>query len=207
MPFYNPYHFVPVKEETRENDLSIENFKLGDTLSIKNITHDRYFPNSKSGRIICRITTETPTVIGDNHSKDGEFTKVHPYLFEDKPAIPATTLRGMISSLVEASTNSSLRVLDGKTFYSYRKQMETGLSAIGMIVFEEGKPKLRPLTLPTLTGNEMQNTSVSSEYQRVFPVPNLKVYINKKNNFETFKIESPSYFYMKLQKRNWSGNE
>ena len=70
---------------------------------------------------------------------------VRPFLIAGQPAIPASSLRGLISSIVEAASNSSFRVLVNR-LYSVRATMEEFLPAIGMIVVQPGGERtLRPL--------------------------------------------------------------
>lgn len=104
--FYNPYQFVPVKEFSHNTDHS-------------NIRHDLWNSSKKSGRIICSLTLETPTVIGlIHHTKNDagktkkedkkEVTLIEPAtrLFGNKEEyyIPGNSIRGMTSSIAEAIT-------------------------------------------------------------------------------------------------------
>src|SRR5712691_4481640 len=139
MPFHNPYHFVPVKGQGSADDLRVTAFQTGD---VGHVTHDRYVAHTSqggqpvySGRLICRLTTEDPIVIGHTREAlpDGSH-RVEPFeLPGGGPAIQASTLRVLISSVAEAASNSALRVLED-TSLSYRMSMEHSLSAIGMIV-------------------------------------------------------------------------
>ncbi len=109
--------------------------------------------------------------------------KVVPFELEaGKPAIPASSLRGLISSIVEAASNSALRVLEDKS-YSFRRSMKDRtdiLSAIGMVIVDgsTGDYRLRPLTLPTIEIRRQGDPAVLPDsYRGLFPVPNLKVYV------------------------------
>ena len=206
MAFYNPYHFVSAKTGQRIDDFPVENFQASNFSTHKHLQQDRFLNQAKAGRIICRVTTESALVVGDNHDDKSEPTKVEQYFLDNKPAIPATTLRGLISSTVEAATNSTLRVLSKDDFYSYRRQMDKGLSAIGTIVFEAEKPRLRPLTLPTVNGVKGEPVKVRTEYQKVFEKPNLKVYLNKPVIYKTYRNDDKQFFYLKIQNRNWQND-
>lgn len=122
MTFHNPYHFVPVKPiktDDQSGHVKREDFKDG---LVVHATHDRYVDGTYSGRLICRLTTEDPIFVG------AEQTRANPtavavaehYELDNLPAIPATTLRGLISSIAEAASNSALRVLENET-YKYRQ--------------------------------------------------------------------------------------
>jgi len=135
MSFHNPYHFVPVifEEKSRfKSDLNKEDFENG---KVTQVTHDRFTPTAYSGRLISRLTAETPFVVGGRQEResDDEPAKVHQFMLDGQPAIPGSTLRGMLSSIVEASTNSAMRVLIDKV-YSFRKRAAPGeaLSKVGM---------------------------------------------------------------------------
>ena len=133
------------------------------------MTHDRYVSQLFSGRIICQLETKDPLVIGaaqeagDKSSNTSR--QVTPFQLPDRsakdpgraeklPAIPASTLRGLISSVTEAATCSAMRVL-ADTRLSRRMEMRESLPAIGMIVMEKKAdgsetPRLRPVALPSL---------------------------------------------------------
>src|SRR5207244_1232213 len=106
--FHNPYHFVPALGGGRPDDLPVKDFKSG---KVGHITHDRFVTQTDlggtkqpvySGRLVCRLTTEDPTVIGAQRTQANEdpaaIWDVEPFELDGEPAIPATTLRGLISS-------------------------------------------------------------------------------------------------------------
>lgn len=215
--FLNPYHFVPAKYAGSTNDLQTTDFPS----AAGHITHDRYHEATFSGRLICRLQTMTPTFIGDKEIESATQTSpklVSFFRLDGKPAIPATSLRGVISSIVEATSNSALRILDDAR-YSYRKPFTARderllpLSAIGMIVFKDGKPELRPLTLPTIefqAGNPIQ---LPQQWLRFFRSPNLKVYFGDKRSirrsdfvYETFRSDDKEFYYLKLPALSWRNN-
>ncbi len=143
MPTTNPYHFVPVGRDPVVPGLPAAD--LGKPES--GVTHDRYTPGSFTGRILCELTLEEDTVIGAAQTGAAP-TTVHPFEIDGKPAVPATTLRGMFSAIAEAASNSALRVLDN-TFYTVRDTMRDFLPTIGMIVIQpDGSRRLRPLVMP-----------------------------------------------------------
>ena len=162
--FYNPYAFIPVTGKVNGSDTpttpyedSVEGKKDG----IKQghdryIRHDLWTKDAHSGRIVCSLKLKTPLVVGAKHEypDDDTETKVIPYRFDEELAIPGNSLRGMVTSIVEAISQSSLRVLE-KATYSVRKEAGEGLSAVGMlhqIIQADGKKRLvvLPISLPLL---------------------------------------------------------
>ncbi len=177
--FCNPYHFVPLHGQTWGYD--IEQWRRGE---FPHVGHDRYVPGTWSGRLICRLTTKTPLVVGAGLQPGGpgQPQRVIPCEDNGVPAIPGSSLRGLISSTAEAASNSALRVLHD-TRYSYRKKpidalsamgrMRVGSDAAGRRVFE-----LQPLTYPTLAGNDMDGWTLPAKWARVFQSGvNLRVYL------------------------------
>ena len=175
--FHNTYHFIPLHEAKdpdrnvrkdgapQTGDRSLQRSSLSDFH--KDATdsfvaddgrrhaagHERYEEGCYSGRIVCRLETETPLVVGSAQARTGRnYARVEPFLIEGRPAIPATSLKGAISSLAEAASGSALRVMDRSTPVTFRKPMTEGLSALGMIVrLTTGGFGLRPLAAPIIT--------------------------------------------------------
>jgi len=166
--FFNPYHFAPVSATKGPQVLEVENFRTA-----PHLTHAIDANGTHSGRIICSLTTETPLVIGDKQERltKSSLAEVKPFKDPDsgQPAIPATSLRGMIGSLAEAASNSVLRVLTDAPL-SYRCQAEDNLTAIGMIAADG---KLLPLTMPSL-----RNSVLDPEWRSIFPRATLPVFLD-----------------------------
>lgn len=156
--FLNPYHFIPLQAPAPE---SLED---ADEILERGTLHDRFgsAPGGAprySGRVVCRLETEGPLVIGAEQSKadDESEREVHPFGLPDPeapedpyrraPMIPGSALRGLISSLVEAASCSTMRVLGDRTFTRRAELGPESLSAMGQVVEEGGVLKLRPLTL------------------------------------------------------------
>jgi len=121
MNFHNPYHFVPVSKKPGPDSVPIEDFKSRQLPS--HLTHARYVSETVqnqtkqpvfSGRLVCRLESESPLVVGGEQVKqnDNDPTIVKPFMSGRNPAIPASSLRGLISSVAEAASNSALRVLE-----------------------------------------------------------------------------------------------
>lgn len=190
--FHNPYHFVPLADaistpsefvdDSWESKEKIGRIGKG-PLNFENLgpaSFDRYHRGAFSGKIICRLTTEGPVVIGGTQepAEGNQPGVVHPFEIDDKPAIPASTLRGCISSIAEAASNSAMRVLD-KAPYSRRASLPAreALSAMGIIVEREGLTLLKPLALPTLVFNSTTKSySIPKQYKTIFPTPRFKGY-------------------------------
>jgi CRISPR-associated protein (TIGR03986 family) len=124
--FLNPYNFVRY--------LPAPNPPAGDAdaqLLARCVPppHDRYV--GLTGRIVCRLEAVTPLFISDSHDvrvttvtlTDGRQVEHKSYRFfqyDDRDAIPATSLRGMVRSMFEAVTNSPFSVFNGDERLEYR---------------------------------------------------------------------------------------
>ena len=166
------------------------------------------------GRLICKLTTEDPIFIGDKCTKDATEdspAEIAPFEINGKPAIPASTLRGMISSIAEAASNSALRVLTDSVL-SFRKKAkpEYILSALGMVLYDDKKDKysLLPLSMPTLT-RQGNNYKLECVYKNIFTRPFLKVYVGSyegqiideaMRDKVTFRCNEQKFFYLQLKK-------
>lgn len=124
--FLNPYNFIRSLDQPRP-----VNYVLGDCPPPP---HDRYV--GLTGQITCEVENVTPLFVSDSHAieiktvkvkdpynADREIVKEHPiyrfFEYEGQPALPASSLRGMIRSVFEAATNSCFGVFGGKRM-SYR---------------------------------------------------------------------------------------
>lgn len=151
---YNPYAMVPLKQLNAD--------KLSDKLSTYprgsyptgNTRHDITLPHCYSGMLTCRLTTMTDVFVGAGvdleqpHSPSDSKTYLH-YQRGDELAFPASSIRGMIGSVMETISQSRLRVVEDQT-YSVRRTFKNSLSALGEIKYNEADNtySLMPLTLP-----------------------------------------------------------
>jgi hypothetical protein len=114
MSKYHPYHFIPLYPATHPAVVDVAAFEKG---QVPHLTHDSYVRESRgqrcfSGRLVCALESVSPLVIGAEHDDRQQPVTVKPFLLPDgQPAIPASSLRGLISSVAEAASNSALRVL------------------------------------------------------------------------------------------------
>lgn len=168
--FHNPYVFLPLPALSAKDDrlpwAGYEGIPVG------HHSHAAYHANALHGRILCKLETQTPIFIGAGAMRNTQdpmqqknFTMAKrlappvPFL-RDQLALPATSLRGMLSSLHESISKSALRVMHDR---NYSMRQSTGgdeinafsSSAIGRIhVDKDGKVSVEPLTIPTLSAND-----------------------------------------------------
>ncbi len=144
--FLNPYNFVRPLKAAKPNEAPL----LG---NCPPPPHDRYL--GLSGRIKCKITTQTPLFIADSHSIESKTVgekgkeKEHPtYHFfrykndqgKDEIALPASSLRGMLRATYEAATNSCFSVFSGYKRLSYHLPPEDALKLIpARVVYTGGQ--------------------------------------------------------------------
>ncbi len=242
--FHNPYHFVPVGKPVFNRDgltwLDISKgqgdtrwARLHEGLKKEGLSHDRYHPGRYHGRITCFLETKTPIFIGARRIRDGfkeSPAAVAPFELEESPAIPASTLRGMISSVLEAASNSALRVLE-KRMLTRRAYPREALGAIGMLVKkEDGQLGLLPLTLPPLklerVNGSLKISKESKKWKEVFskypafplyvdgyePGPGNKITYKNKSFLDREKPKSWSSkksetWYSKVPKVEWKEEE
>jgi hypothetical protein len=149
MKFHNPYHFVPVESETdKSNWKDAGQYRNRKDDPYLGGGHSRYRKAAYHGRITCTLTTETPVFVGGRRyqaASDAHPARVAPYELDGQPAIPATTLRGMISSIAEAASHSAMRVLAGDTHMSYRKTPARALKDVGQVVESGDDFFIKPL--------------------------------------------------------------
>lgn len=104
--FVNPYNFVRLgKVGQKSGHVSLASFK------------------GLSGRLTCKLTTHTPLFTPDPLSIEvdgGEAPRrMRFFRIGEKPAIPATSIKGMVRSVIEAVTGSCLSQFD-ETALDYR---------------------------------------------------------------------------------------
>lgn len=150
--FYNPYQFIPVRAPKAEHLTDYQDF---DTFkSVKNtfVRHDYWHEKSKSGRIVCTLEALSPLVVGGKQTSGNKESKtegkVDPYRNRaGEVAIPANSLRGMITSIAESISQSSMRVLDTleEEFYSTRMRTEEAFKEIGLLCKRDNRWFIYPL--------------------------------------------------------------
>lgn len=125
--FYNPYQFLPVtgkiNGERSRHRVEYDAISHGESASNPTVRHDLWHKDGLSGRILCSLYLNTPTIVGSHQGKseqssEAESTRVIQYTWNGTAAIPGNSLKGMIAATAEALSQSALRVLDqhaGKT--------------------------------------------------------------------------------------------
>lgn len=174
--FHNPYTFIPFGRPAPQDErlpwVSHASLNAADPATglPHAHSHAHYAQGMLSGRLLCRLTTASPVFVGAGpqaSQTSNQAKLLAPFRLNRHIALPATSLRGMLSSLHESITRSAVRVMH-ETTYSVRQQ--TGLtpdgedpigvntfasSALGRLVIgrdEAGQEtwSVVPLTLPTL---------------------------------------------------------
>ena len=150
--FHHPYNFIPVTGEVNKQPTpKVLYEKIAE--GYKGIRHDLWEKDTQSGRIVARVNLVTPTMVGGQQIRSDDpdgAALVESFKRDGKTALPANSLRGVIGSVAETLSQSSLRVLE-KRRYSVRKPVENGLSAIGMLRENKNNPsqfEILPLTVP-----------------------------------------------------------
>ncbi|HRT31374.1 MAG TPA: RAMP superfamily CRISPR-associated protein, partial [Anaerolineae bacterium] len=139
--FLNPYNFV------RYLDARPQGHILGDCPPPP---HDRYV--GLTGRITCAVEAVTPLFISDSHGieidPDGEKDhKIYRFFeYEGQPALPASSLRGMVRSVYEAVTNSCLSVFEGAHLSEHFEAKRTPWLVPARVEFDGKEWTLRLLT-------------------------------------------------------------
>lgn len=115
---YNPYHFIPIQKlEDGEAPLgSVKRKDLESAKALRQLDHSKYQDGCLSGRITVLATTHSPVLCGNETcAKNSRWAKViQPYDIDGTASLPASALRGVLSSLHESATQSALRILTPK---------------------------------------------------------------------------------------------
>jgi len=152
--FFNPYNFVRCLTRERPDNQVLGNCPPP--------PHDRYV--GLNGRVTCTVESVSPLFISDSHQildEDGHRTRIYRFFtYEGKPALPASSLRGMLRSVYEAATNSCFAVFNGEDYLSYHLPAEDASKLVpGRILYEmPGKWEIELLTgtTPLVTGRRPQ---------------------------------------------------
>lgn len=155
MKFHNPYYFIPVENRTSPTT-PYDDIIQGET-NARHLRHDHWEKGALSGRILCRLKTITPVLVGaEQHpiEKDGDTMVVENYMVNEALAIPGNSLRGVIGNVAETLSASAMRVLEDET-YSVRVDYHNALHAIGIVhKSHSGSWQVRPLCLTSFDSNE-----------------------------------------------------
>lgn len=150
--FLNPYNFVRYGQPARSFAKDADAILLGRSSPPP---HDRYV--GMSGTIACELETVSPLFIADaeditpNFKTDGHNAyRFFTYDFGNgpEPAIPASSLRGMLRSIFEAATNSCYAHFDYDRRLSYHLAAEEALKLVPARVDQDSQGRLRLHLLP-----------------------------------------------------------
>lgn len=145
----NPYDFVQLEGKVKRD------YAAGDAV----IAQDRYgTPHTYSGTLHCALTTETPLFIHHGQSSGGAALRCF-YRENGKPAIPATSLKGMIRAMIELVSNGCLSTLPRykpsptnvdvyATYNIAGRSTELLASALGQPGSGDGKQRFRETYVP-----------------------------------------------------------
>lgn len=152
--FHNPYHFVPLPRARNGGAPDLPGRRDAkphlERRACLDAGHSRFAKARHSGRITCTLTTVTPTFIGARRfqeASENQPARIAPCELGGQPAIPATSLRGMISAIAEAASGSAMRVLDAGRPLSHRMATGQAHQRFGMLIQNQsGALYLRDLT-------------------------------------------------------------
>lgn len=152
--FLNPYNFVRYAQPPKvsAND--------GETALLSRVApppHDRYV--GMTGEITCELATVSPLFIADpaatfatsaDEANEHKTYRFFTYDFGDgpEPAIPATSLRGMLRSVFEAATNSCYAHFDYDQRLSYHLAADEALKLVPARVEQDEQGRFRLRLLP-----------------------------------------------------------
>jgi len=121
---YFPHYFLTPHQQVHRKTIPMDHLS---------IHHD----NCYTGKITCTLTTKTPLIIPDTENddafylknkiknEDGRYHKSHAFFsINGEYMIPGSEIRGMISSVYEALTNSCFRIFDEKNRLSWRMEAD-----------------------------------------------------------------------------------
>ncbi len=169
--FYNPYQFVPFTAKVNGHGTPLTDYAdiVGEVTELSSeealaCRHDFWQSETFSGRLICRLTNKTPMMLGNEQTAypkgQNRPAEVGPYLsvITNDRAIPANSIKGVLSSTVEMLSQSAMRVINDAPM-SVRMAMGDAMSAIGLLQHNaRGELELLPLTLPNIRQNDIRRS-------------------------------------------------
>lgn len=134
--FFNPYNFVRPLPKPDNGDLLLARTQPP--------THDRWI--GLSGSLTCEIETQTPLFVSSSEGVEGENHKSYEiFKINDKPTIPATTMRGAIRTIFAAVTNSCFATFGDERFETRSAQLPKGLVPVRVVEISKKGAKLERL--------------------------------------------------------------
>ena len=105
MTVHAPYNFVPLSRKV----VFLEESEY--------ISHDVPYSDGLSGTLRVKLTTVTPTIVGDREDPD---EVKQPFSLNEEWAIPGTSIRGMLRNVVEIASFSRMQFVDRSRRYAVR---------------------------------------------------------------------------------------
>ncbi len=148
---------------------------------IKPVGHERFHKGKLTGRIKCTLKTLTPLIIPDTKNSNAfDLQKEHPghqnfkfFRINDKPMIPGSELRGMISSVYETLTNSCFRVFEEERYLTRRekpkgKKKTQGRARLfpGRVIEKHGKLYIKEMEECRLPLYDNSSNTQAIEYKK-----------------------------------------
>ncbi|WP_018416298.1 TIGR03986 family CRISPR-associated RAMP protein [Teredinibacter turnerae] len=164
--YHLPYHFIPTTGKINGQSSSRYDWNEISVESDTTVRHDLWQKHAHHGRLVCKLTLQSPTVVGGLQTGPEDATVVKPYTLNGTPAVPGSSLRGMIGSVMETLSQSAMRVLDN-TELSTRKPVRDAITAFGMYKQVDGKNYLLPLTTKVIKA-EKNEFCMAQEWIRAF---------------------------------------
>ena len=151
--YYLPYNFIPVTGKVNGEKVNAKEWKKDkqttESQAVREARHDIYKEGSLTGVITCLVTIKTPVIVGNMHDKGANETiptVINNYQVDGKPALPGNSLRGMISSVCEAISQSALRVLDNHS-WRFFKATKVDNEVVDLTPFNVARESLTPAEL------------------------------------------------------------
>jgi hypothetical protein len=158
--FHHPYQFIPATGRINGILHRYEFEPIRKGTSATHARHDLGLKGSRSGRFVCRLELKSPTVVGAEQAPGSNTAPsvVHQNQRNGQPALPANSLRGMVASVAETLSQSSLRILENK-MYSVRKpaDSDTVLKLLGELVPRNEGWGIRPVKSAKIPSGEARN--------------------------------------------------
>jgi hypothetical protein len=170
--FHLPYNFIPATGSL--NGLPSDDICAADVRGGDSVCHDVFRNGELSGTLLYTIEFETEGGVGKARVGNEHPKKLKLYTRCGVPAIPASSLLGLISSTAETLSQSALRVLCRKERHIGKEREVGGKLVTGRSIgslWDCVKPELRPYNERrcALTPAELMFGFVSDDLHKVLP--------------------------------------
>lgn len=142
--FYFRYNFVPVTGKIGDAETpTVPYYKY-------QARHDVWDKDRHTGKITVKLTTVTPTIVGNSHTppkSENDPATINQYTWDNQVALPANSIKGMISTIAETLSQSALRVLDTKYKPAFQKISEINKLSNNLTPWSSNRSELTPAEL------------------------------------------------------------